>query len=178
MAWTNPRTWIAGEVVTASIGNTHWRDEFNYLYTDISGSYARVYNNAALAIPTATATTLTFNSELDDTASYHSASSSDFHKLTVPSTGRYRVGVSVSFAVNTVGARSVNIYANGTSIVAQDTRPPAAVFETAISFSAEYTMTAVGYFNATVFQSSSSDLNVTVSTGFGIYPSFWISRIA
>lgn len=28
MAWTSPRTWVAGEVVTASIGNTHWRDNF------------------------------------------------------------------------------------------------------------------------------------------------------
>ena len=28
MAWTSPRTWVAGETVTASIGNTHWRDQF------------------------------------------------------------------------------------------------------------------------------------------------------
>ena len=26
MAWTTPRTWVAAEVVTAAIGNTHWRD--------------------------------------------------------------------------------------------------------------------------------------------------------
>jgi hypothetical protein len=26
MAWTAPRTWVAGELVTAAIGNTHWRD--------------------------------------------------------------------------------------------------------------------------------------------------------
>ena len=26
MAWTSPRTWVAGEIVTAAIGNTHWRD--------------------------------------------------------------------------------------------------------------------------------------------------------
>ena len=28
MAWTAPRTWVTGEVITASIGNTHWRDNF------------------------------------------------------------------------------------------------------------------------------------------------------
>lgn len=28
MAWTAPRTWVAGELVTAAIGNTHWRDNF------------------------------------------------------------------------------------------------------------------------------------------------------
>lgn len=27
MTWTAPRTWVAAEVVTASIGNTHWRDD-------------------------------------------------------------------------------------------------------------------------------------------------------
>jgi len=31
MAWTAPRTYTAGEVITASIGNTHWRDNLRYL---------------------------------------------------------------------------------------------------------------------------------------------------
>ena len=26
MAWTAPRTWVVGEVVTAALGNVHWRD--------------------------------------------------------------------------------------------------------------------------------------------------------
>lgn len=26
MAWVAPRTWVAGEIVTAAIGNQHWRD--------------------------------------------------------------------------------------------------------------------------------------------------------
>ena len=29
MAWTTPRTWVTGELVTAAIGNVHWRDNFN-----------------------------------------------------------------------------------------------------------------------------------------------------
>lgn len=29
MAWTTPRTWVTGEIVTAAIGNTHWRDNLN-----------------------------------------------------------------------------------------------------------------------------------------------------
>ena len=29
--WTAPRTYVAGEVITASIGNTHWRDNLIYL---------------------------------------------------------------------------------------------------------------------------------------------------
>jgi|TARA_Y100000310_G_scaffold317685_1_gene370846 hypothetical protein len=31
MAWTAPRTWVAGEVVTAALMNTHVRDNLRYL---------------------------------------------------------------------------------------------------------------------------------------------------
>lgn len=31
MAWTAPRTWVVGEIVTADIGNTHWRANLRYL---------------------------------------------------------------------------------------------------------------------------------------------------
>lgn len=31
MAWTAPRTWVAGEVVTAALLNTHVRDNLSYL---------------------------------------------------------------------------------------------------------------------------------------------------
>ena len=31
MAWTAPRTWVSGELVTAAIGNVHWRDNLSYL---------------------------------------------------------------------------------------------------------------------------------------------------
>lgn len=36
MAWTTPRTYVAGELMTAAIGNTHWRDNFALLKTSIS----------------------------------------------------------------------------------------------------------------------------------------------
>ena len=26
MSWTAPRTWVTGELVTAALGNAHWRD--------------------------------------------------------------------------------------------------------------------------------------------------------
>ena len=37
MAWTSPRTWVSGETVTASLANTHWRDNLNYLYDNRYG---------------------------------------------------------------------------------------------------------------------------------------------
>jgi hypothetical protein len=37
MAWTTPRTWAASETVTASLMNTHLRDNLNYLKTEVDG---------------------------------------------------------------------------------------------------------------------------------------------
>ncbi len=34
MAWTAPRTWVAGEVVTAALLNTHVRDNLQVLNPD------------------------------------------------------------------------------------------------------------------------------------------------
>lgn len=39
MAWTTPRSWVAGETVTAAICNTHIRDEFNMLLPSQAGSF-------------------------------------------------------------------------------------------------------------------------------------------
>ncbi|KKL08094.1 hypothetical protein LCGC14_2579300, partial [marine sediment metagenome] len=32
MAWTTPRDWSAGELVTAGMANTHWRDNMVHLF--------------------------------------------------------------------------------------------------------------------------------------------------
>lgn len=53
MAWTTPRTWVAGELVTAAIGNTHWRDNFNALY---AGAMS-ISSQAANDVPYATSAT-------------------------------------------------------------------------------------------------------------------------
>ena len=50
MAWTTPRTWTTSELVTASIMNTHVRDQFNYLY----GGKESIYVPAAAMQPTNT----------------------------------------------------------------------------------------------------------------------------
>ena len=40
MAWTTPRTWVADELVTATIMNTHVRDNLTYLLTSRSNNVA------------------------------------------------------------------------------------------------------------------------------------------
>lgn len=38
MAWSSPRTWVAAEVPTAAIFNTHVRDNLTYLFSGRAGS--------------------------------------------------------------------------------------------------------------------------------------------
>ena len=35
MAWTTPRTWVAGELITESVLNTHIKDNLTFLKTSI-----------------------------------------------------------------------------------------------------------------------------------------------
>ena len=49
-SWTAPRTWVAGETVTAAIGNVHWRDNLN------ATAVAVVTTKGDLAVATASVT--------------------------------------------------------------------------------------------------------------------------
>lgn len=53
-AWTTPRTWVDGEVVGASLGNAHWRDNQDHLYDRSQGGLTRgwSYSNDFLGVPT------------------------------------------------------------------------------------------------------------------------------
>lgn len=42
MAWTDPRTWVASEYVTATLMNTHLRDNLDYLYDAMRGAWMDV----------------------------------------------------------------------------------------------------------------------------------------
>jgi hypothetical protein len=46
MAWTVPRTWVTGELVSSSMFNTNVRDNSNFLFTNF-GVWAQVPFNAA-----------------------------------------------------------------------------------------------------------------------------------
>lgn len=60
MAWTSPRTWVAGEVVTASLLNTHLRDNLLAI-----GSPSIPWT-----APTLTNAWINFNSGVDSNAGY------------------------------------------------------------------------------------------------------------
>ena len=52
MAWTTPRTWVAGELVTAAIGNVHWRDNLNAILSNASTLNATVVTSSLTTVAT------------------------------------------------------------------------------------------------------------------------------
>ena len=61
MAWTAPRTWVAGEIVTAALLNTHVRDNLKVVYD--AASYIRA-GSGWIAVPVLS----TDNSDFTDAA--------------------------------------------------------------------------------------------------------------
>lgn len=53
MAWTVPRTWVAGELVTAAMMNTHIRDNMNFLFAQAKiSTYAAALANVGPSVAT------------------------------------------------------------------------------------------------------------------------------
>lgn len=101
MAWTTPRTWTTGELVTASIMNTHVRDNFEYLY-DRATSYAIIadHKTAGTGSGNYTANAWTardLNTEVYDADGIVSIASNRF----TPAAGTYRIMVRIPFNVGT-----------------------------------------------------------------------------
>ena len=115
MAWTTPRTYTAGETLTAAILNTHWRDDLSFLYSPPS---CRVHEVNTQTITTATLTTVTFTSEDWDTDSMHSTVSNT-GRITTNTVGRYLYAGQILWNTG-VGYREAAIIHSGGSIQAVD----------------------------------------------------------
>lgn len=134
---------------------------------------ARVYNDAAISIPTTTITALTFNSERYDDALFHDTSANT-SRLTAPLDGRYSIGCSIRFADNSTGQRVVRITVNGTDVIAIDRdNYPYGIAQ--FTFNTVYELSAGDYVEVEVYQNSGSALNIDVASNNS--PEFWIQRV-
>jgi len=73
MAYTTPRTWVAGELVTAAFLNTHVRDNISYL----KGGAGEVAIDSSMLIARAQTLLLTLNDTSAAIKSYHGVSGSN-----------------------------------------------------------------------------------------------------
>ncbi len=83
MAWTSPRTWNAGETVTAALMNTHVRDNLNWLGNDAPRCGALRDTNQS--IPNNTLTTISYTGVDEfDVGAMHDPGGGNPSRVTVP----------------------------------------------------------------------------------------------
>jgi len=131
--------------------------------------YARIYNDANISIPAYTWITITFNSELWDTNNFHSTESNT-SRMIAPVTGTYLITFNGRFASSSSGERFVYLRMNangaiagGTGIAYTSTATRVGGYQTGVSATALYFLTAGDYVEAFVMQSSDVTLACTYS---------------
>lgn len=136
---------------------------------------ARVYNDADLTIADSVQTNLTFNQERYDTDSIHSILSNT-ERLTCKTAGKYIIGGHCRFEPNGVGSRLIDIYLNGTTMIARDERLNSGA-AAAVTFSivTYYDLVVNDYVTLYVYQTSGGNLKVTYNPKMS--PEFWMHRI-
>lgn len=172
MAFTTPRTYVAGEIHTAAHHNTYERDNIAWMATDSPS--VRAYNNANISIATATLTPVTLNSERFDNAAVHSTSVNT-SRLTVPTGGggKYLFGASWAWALSAAGTyREARVYVNGATEIAQLDLQPSASHASSGIITSVYALSAADYMELQVIQDSGGALNITNNGNFS--PEVWM----
>ena len=109
MAWTTPRTWVSGELVTAALFNTHIRDNLNILKTVLNDSGQLQFTDATELTIASGVITVTQNFHKVDTES--DASSDDLDTITAGS----NVGAGFVLYVRVESAARTVVLKAGTS---------------------------------------------------------------
>lgn len=99
MAWTDPRTWSAGEIPTATIFNTHVRDNLNALR-----HLAIVRRTAAIAATAAYADIPWDTEDVDDFSAWTGGSAT---RLTATEAGRYGIMAASTWTGATGGGSTI-----------------------------------------------------------------------
>lgn len=173
MAFTAPRTWSAADVATASLLNTHLRDNMDAA-AGANKAAVRAYKSSAFTHNSSgNWLALTFDSERFDTQSIHSTSTNT-DRLTVPSGwgGLWLVGASMNWAANSTGSRFARLRVNATTEFAEaGGANTGASLGVPISFSGLYRASAGDYFTVDVWQNSGGSLDVNAQGNYS--PEFW-----
>ena len=112
MAWTAPRTWLAGEKPTAATFNLEVRDNLLFLKDSLGGAHIN-YKQLTVNTPLTGAITKITNLTPVDVGADITHAAGDF---TVAKAGVYVCSVSLAFVANATGTRNVYIYVNGVGV--------------------------------------------------------------
>jgi hypothetical protein len=178
MAWSTPKTWASGDVLTAADMNTYVRDQFRWvgLGDSTAAPRARVYSSSSFTTATGVGTSLVMNSERFDSNSVHSTVTNT-ERLTVPSggDGMYLIGAGISWAANAAGQRNTAILLNNTTQIGLDVRTASAVAITQ-DVNTLYKLAATDYVAVNVNQNSGG--NLVVNAGANYSPELYMAWLS
>lgn len=114
MSWTTPRTWVAGEIVTAAEMNTHVRDDLNWLHDNPVGSIWNhiLYNANTGAGPDANFRYFVGTGSFSETASPGWNVNAATCLFDVPITGKYLTTIGMDIVNQEGGTCAVYLVTN------------------------------------------------------------------
>lgn len=153
MAWTTPRTWTTGEVVTAAQMNTHVRDNLAYLKDDVVQT-TRIVSSSGYTLPgTSTWYNMPFDSESIDEGGWHdNASNND--RITVSTDGLYLINYQVGWGLAGSGRYITEIQLNGGSFLRAEDSQGGSLYRIQKG-SGVWTASANDYFSMRIWSSAS-----------------------
>lgn len=174
MAWTTPRTWVAGEIVTASNLNTHVRDDISWIAVDSPA--CRAYNSAAITTNTSVETIITMDSERFDNAAIHSTVTNT-SRFTVPTGGggKYIATGGITWALSVNGTyRAASLRVNGTTRIGQINTAPSGSHGSDATVCSVYALAAADYVELCGTQDCGFALNINPTANYSPEASlFW-----
>lgn len=114
MAWTNARTWVAGELVTAAMMNTHLRDNLDFWAS--TPHELQVRRSSDQTISNATGTAISWNAEDRDVGFNFAPTAS---VITVQQSGIYTVSLTTQWAGDTGAQCGLEIRISGLATTAR-----------------------------------------------------------
>lgn len=169
MAWTAPRTWVTGEVVTAAMLNQQIRDNELFLYDP---PCVRAWRTTNQSLTDSTWTAIAGDSEYFDNDTMHSTSVNT-HRLTCNTAARFYLYGCVEFATNSTGNRLMRLILNDTTILAMVSLPPQATVAGRLIAFTEYPLAAGQWVSMECYQASGGALNAVSAAG---YSPIWGAR--
>jgi hypothetical protein len=157
MAWTTPRTWTAGETVTASVMNTHVRDNLDYLKGVVQGTRVRRSSTYSMATGT-TDIPIPWTAEDFDDGNWHDNSTNNT-RITVSEAGLYLIIGQLTWVTNGTGYRVVGIRLDGSTILSRTQSAPAGTY-TSIHTTTIHKASAGAYYEVVGVQNSGGALDV------------------
>jgi len=108
VAWTSPRSWVAGETVTSTVMNTHVRDNLNAI---VSPPYAYIRATTATSVGGSGYANISFNTEVFDTNGLYTSASPT--RLTIATAGLYMLAGGYSLALTAGTLATAHFSVNG-----------------------------------------------------------------